>query len=123
MRIAGTVEATQLLAPELRHLAHEELRFAYLDADLHLLRVTCAIGQVAMVDLPLRRIMRDALLLDAEALIMAHNHPGGSITPSAADRAVTRRLSEICRQLDISLIDHLIFAGDAVASFRTLGLL
>jgi DNA repair protein RadC len=123
-RIADTADAVRLLQAELATLPHEELRFVYLDAGLTVLNVAAAAGGWAsQVDLPLRTVIRDALLLDARAMIVAHNHPGGSIMPSAADRAVTRRLAEITRQLGIRLIDHLIFAGEEVASFRALGLL
>jgi DNA repair protein RadC len=123
-RIADTAHAVRLLQPHLRDLPHEELRFVYLDAGLRLLDVAAlSDGAVGRVELPLRTIIRDALLLDARALIVAHNHPGGSAVPSAADKAVTRRLAEVTRQLDIDLVDHLIFAGEEVASFRALGLL
>jgi DNA repair protein RadC len=123
-RIADTAHAVRLLQPHLHGLAHEELRFVYLDADLNLLDVVGASDGVAgKVDLPLRAVIRDALLLDTRAMILAHNHPGGSAVPSAADKAVTRRLADITRELGIQLVDHLIFAGEQVASFRALGLL
>ena len=77
----------------------------------------------SQVELPLRSLIRDALTLDADALIMAHNHPSGHARPSTADKTVTRRVAQIARGLNIRLLDHLIFAGEAVVSFRAMGLL
>lgn len=123
-RIDDTHAAVRLFGPHFAGLEHEQLRVAHLAADHRLLaeRVFAGAGREE-VALPLRPIMREALLLDATGLILAHNHPSGHAEPSAADRSATRRLLEVARPLGIELIDHLIFAGDAVVSFRALGLL
>ena len=123
-RIGDRDSAAALFAPTFAGLAHEALRVAYLDDGLALLRLWEGEGTApASVDVPLRTLIRDALILGAHALIVAHNHPRGDPTPSRADKAVTRRLVEIARPLDIRIVDHLIFAGEQVASFRGLGLL
>ncbi len=57
-----------------------------------------------------REVARRALLHNAAALIVAHNHPGGQLTPSKADRQLTRRLIEALHLLEIRLLDHLILA-------------
>lgn len=123
-RIGDRDSAAALFAPTFAGLAHEALRVAYLDGGLALLRLWKGDeADAASVDVPLRTLIRDALILGAHALIVAHNHPQGDPTPSRADKAVTRRLVEIARPLDIRIVDHLIFAGEQVASFRGLGLL
>jgi DNA repair protein RadC len=123
-RIGDRDSAAALFAPTFTGLAHEALRVAYLDDGLALLLLWEGEGTTpASVDVPLRTLIRDALILGARALIIAHNHPLGDPTPSRADRAVTRRLVEIAHPLDIRVLDHLIFAGKKVASFRGLGLL
>jgi DNA repair protein RadC len=122
--VGDLAAAVRLFGATLAALPHEELRCAYLDPALRPIMVRTvrerAPGTVAV---PLRAIIRDALLLDAAALIMAHNHPSGSAEPSPADKAATRRLAELARPLGIRLIDHLIFAAGGVTSFRALGLL
>lgn len=55
-----------------------------------------------------REIIRRALELNAAALIVAHNHPAGTIEPSEADRALTRRIQGACHAMDITLLDHLV---------------
>jgi DNA repair protein RadC len=129
-RIAWTVRldapgaATALLRPEFAGLRHEELRVLYLDAVCLPIALTAERGHDPQrVDVPLRQVVAEALALDAHGLILAHNHPGGDSSPSAADRAVTRRLAEVVGPLGIRLVDHLVFAGARVASFRQLGLL
>jgi DNA repair protein RadC len=70
-----------------------------------------------------REVMRRALELNASALVLAHNHPAADPTPSAADIEVTRQVVEAARALRIAVHDHIIVAGDGVASFKTLGLM
>ncbi|WP_294392439.1 JAB domain-containing protein [uncultured Sphingomonas sp.] len=105
-------------------LTHERLCLAFLNRHARLLGLRLmSDASASAVDLPLPRIFEEAFRLRASGLIVAHNHPSGDPEPSAADRAATRRLADVARALDFHLIDHLIFAGDRVSSFRALGLL
>ena len=104
-------------------LGYETLHVAHLDDDRTLLKLTALPGTLDRVELPLRPLIAEALALGATALIVAHNHPGGTASPSRADIVATRRLVEVARPLQIELLDHLIFAGKTVVSFRALGLL
>lgn len=70
-----------------------------------------------------REVMRRALELHASALVVAHNHPAQDPTPSSADVEMTRKLIEAARPLGLTLHDHLIVAGQEVASLKTLGLM
>jgi DNA repair protein RadC len=95
-----------------------------LDADGRILGISAsADGDAVSIGLPLREIVRDAIMLGARALILAHNHPSGDPTPSRADKAATRRLVDIVGGLDIRLLDHIVFAGEHCRSFRHMGLL
>lgn len=57
-------------------------------------------------------VARRALLLSARAVVVAHNHPSGDLTPSREDEAVTRRLAAALATVEVRLLDHLIFHGD-----------
>jgi len=70
-----------------------------------------------------RLIVETALRYQASSVILAHNHPGGSLRPSTADIEVTRRICEALNTISISVIDHLIAAGDNYFSFAENGLL
>jgi DNA repair protein RadC len=67
-----------------------------------------------------RDIMQNAFRCKAAKLIVAHNHPGGSPSPSESDWTITQRLFEICRLLDIELLDHVVVARDTAVSLREL---
>ena len=70
-----------------------------------------------------REVARCALRLNAAAVIVAHNHPSGEVTPSSADRAVTTRLNQALALLDIRLLDHVIVGGPESLSLARQGLL
>lgn len=70
-----------------------------------------------------REVMKRALELGAQALIVVHNHPSGDPTPSDADIAMTRELRDAAGHLGLALHDHLIIARGGHVSFRALGLL
>jgi DNA repair protein RadC len=65
-----------------------------------------------------REVFLPAIAHSAASLVLAHNHPSGDPTPSEEDLAITRRLSEAGRLLGIELVDHVVVARDAYASFR-----
>ena len=65
-----------------------------------------------------REVYLPAIALSAASLVLAHNHPSGDPTPSEEDLAITRRLHEAGRLLGIELVDHVVVARDAYASFR-----
>ena len=70
-----------------------------------------------------REIVREALLLNAKSIIIAHNHPSGLLEPSSADKRITRRIIEACDMLDINLLDHILVSKLGVMSFAEKGLL
>jgi DNA repair protein RadC len=70
-----------------------------------------------------REIMRRALELAASACCLVHNHPTGGATPSGADIEMTRRVVEAGRTMGVVIHDHFLVAGDAVVSFKALGLM
>ncbi len=59
-----------------------------------------------------REVFKAAILANAAAMILVHNHPSGDPTPSAEDRAITERLREAGDLLGIRLLDHVVI-GDA----------
>jgi DNA repair protein RadC len=110
-----------VLAPPLQH---ERGHAIFVDARSNWLGDTpCGIGTLSSLSLRMRALLGEALRLDAAGIILAHSHPSGHCRPSGCDVATTRRLVEVARALDITLVDHLIFTTDAVYSMRAGGLL
>ena len=60
-----------------------------------------------------REIATRALLTNAKAVIIAHNHPSGTKSPSRADVNVTKKIKDVLEMLDIELLDHVIITGSS----------
>lgn len=58
-----------------------------------------------------REIIKEALICNAAALIISHNHPSGNLKPSEADLALTAKIKSACELVDIRLLDHLIVSA------------
>ena len=64
-----------------------------------------------------RRIVERILDIGCGAIVIAHNHPSGGTTPSASDRAVTKKLQTALGAIDVDLLDHIIIGGANYYSF------
>lgn len=76
------------------------------------------LGGSGQLSLRMRDLFSKALCLNADGILIAHNHPSGQCRPSRSDIMSTRRLETVATALDIELVDHLIFTKDAVYSMR-----
>jgi DNA repair protein RadC len=68
-----------------------------------------------------REVFRAAILANAAAIILAHNHPSGDPTPSNDDRDLTRRLVEAGNLLGIPVLDHIVIGDGQHVSLRASG--
>ncbi|HEX8584236.1 MAG TPA: JAB domain-containing protein [Allosphingosinicella sp.] len=122
--IHSAKEAAELFKPVFAGAELEHIAVAYLQNDRRLIAVEqFEAGEADGANLPIRSIVEDALRLGANAVVIAHNHPSGDPSPSAADLMASRALAETTRNLGIQLVDHLIFASGEFRSLRKLGLL
>lgn len=80
-------------------------------------------GYSHQVDVPLRKIVLDALDSNAYGLILVHNHPSGDVLPSSADICVTFKIKNILTSLDILFLDHLVVSKDKYYSMNEYGIL
>ena len=72
-----------------------------------------------------REVVKRALVLNAAAVILAHNHPSGNVEPSRADEALTQTLRASLALIDVRVLDHFIVAGNgnSILSMAERGLL
>ncbi|MEY2170716.1 MULTISPECIES: JAB domain-containing protein [unclassified Rhodanobacter] len=70
-----------------------------------------------------REVVKEALAVNACAVIFAHNHPSGVSEPSAADRAITRELQEALRLVGVRVLDHLVVGDGEPVSMAARGLI
>lgn len=68
-----------------------------------------------------REIVKRALELNSNAIIISHNHPSGNPVPSMADEAITNRIKEACNLLEIRLLDHIVVGKEGTVSFAETG--
>jgi DNA repair protein RadC len=80
-------------------------------------------GTVSHTPVYPREVMKRALILNASALIVVHNHPSGDPKPSRDDIETTRELKAAANALELELHDHVVIGHGKHASFRSLGLL
>jgi hypothetical protein len=69
-------------------------------------------GGITGTVVDIRIIMGVALKSMACGIILSHNHPSQNLTPSSADREITRKIKEVCKLMDITLMDHLILSPE-----------
>lgn len=75
-------------------------------------------GTVSQTVVYPREVLKKALACDCSSIILAHNHPGGTLKPSKEDIALTQRLVDIFKPLDIRILDHIIVAGIEFTSLQ-----
>ena len=117
-------DAADILIPLMRDLNHEMFYVLYLNQANRLIRYEdiSSGGQTGTVA-DIRIILKNTLLNNANQLIIAHNHPSGNLTPSSADKELTRKLKEAASFMDIKLLDHLIIAGVSYLSMSDEGII
>ena len=123
-KITSTEQAGEYLRSRLRALPEEHFRVLYLNRRNVLLSdVLIAQGDTMQVHISLRKIVSNALQVNASAIIAAHNHPSGDTEPSESDRLLTKDLIAATRPLNIKVLDHLVVGGEQFYSFADNGLL
>ncbi len=79
-------------------------------------------GSVNAAEVTTRKVMEAAMALNAEKVILAHNHPSGLALPSPEDKATTIHLARVLASVGITLADHVIFTDDDMVSMKDSGI-
>ncbi len=80
-------------------------------------------GTIDSASVHAREVVKQALAVNAAAVIFTHNHPSGVPEPSDADRRLTRRLTDALALVDVRVLDHFVVGGAETVSFAERGLL
>jgi DNA repair protein RadC len=111
------------LKVSLKGLADEEFKMLFLDSRNQLIAVeTFKTGTVNRSVVYPRKVVERALYNHAVGVIIAHNHPAGSLEPSQEDQDITRAIKEALKTVDITLLDHIIIGNNDYYSFRNNGI-
>ena len=121
-QISSSEDVIRIMHPLLKDLKHEECWAIYLTNSNRIIecsRISQGGIQATVVDH--RLIVKRALELLSTRIIIVHNHPSGSATPSPQDRALTDKVRAAAQLFDIELTDHVIVASTGHYSFRASG--
>lgn len=122
--IRSPADTQAFLHAKIRHLGHEMFCCLYLDNRHRVLRFDELFrGTIDGTSVYPREVVKEALGVNAAAVILAHNHPSGVAEPSQADERITRRLKSALELVDIRLLDHLIIGNAETTSLASRGLL
>lgn len=112
----------ELMHSEIGNLPHEEIWMVYMtnaNVVIATRRITSGSAVASIFDV--KAIMKEALLLNAQALAMCHNHPSGTLRPSVDDDRITKKLKEASQLFDMRLLDHLIITSSGYYSYHDSG--
>ncbi len=105
-------------------LEHEVFDVLFLDAQSRVIALKEMFrGSVTQTAVYPREIVKEALMLNAAGVILAHNHPSGSMDPSRADEMLTQVLKSALSLVDVKVLDHLVVTAGGITSFAERGLL
>lgn len=113
---------SRYFSPLIANLGHEECHVMLLDNSLRLIASRCvSVGGLSSASVDVRKVMKDAVLSDASALVLCHNHPSGSLTPSRSDDDLTRRVREAATAVGLRMLDHIIVSTGGYYSYQENG--
>ncbi len=122
--ISSPQDAAAFFMPMLRDLTIEQFYVGFLNNSKVLTgykRISSGGSKATIVEPA--EVMRQAILNNANSILLVHNHPSGALKESSADIRLTKRISSIGLEMGVPVDDHIIIAGDTYISFRNKGLL
>ena len=117
-KITSSASVFELMQPIIGDLTHEEFWVVYLNNSNKVLQTSqLSKGGITGTVVDIRLAFKNALQIGAVAVILAHNHPSGTLKPSQADIKLTNKIKIAGESLDIKVLDHLIVTEKAYFSF------
>lgn len=122
--VATASDAGRYFLPRFMYEREEVLYALFLDARKMVLDCReMSRGHINAVEIPVRRLVEQALELRSSGVILAHNHPSGVVTPSMEDEHTTRVIREALALVEVELVDHVVVAGCEYSSMRECAML
>ena len=113
-QLRSSTDARQLLAQYLNGADREHFVVLLLDRKNKIIGInTVSIGSLTASIVHPREVFKPAILANAAAVVLGHNHPSGVPTPSQEDRALTTRLVKAGKLLGIQVLDHIVIGDDS----------
>lgn len=123
-KITSSTSVYEVMQPIIGDLNHEEFWILYLNNSNKVLqKKRLSQGGITGTLVDVRLTYKTALEIGATAVILAHNHPSGTLKPSQPDINLTKKLKRAGESLDIKVLDHLIVTQKSYFSFADEGIL
>ncbi|MCF8714029.1 DNA repair protein RadC [Joostella atrarenae] len=123
-KIKSSKHVFELMQPKIGELEHEEFWILYVNNSNSVIKtLQLSKGGITGTLVDVRLALKQALELNATAMILAHNHPSGGLKPSNADKEITNKIKNAGAGMDIKLLDHLIVTEKSYFSFADEGIL
>jgi DNA repair protein RadC len=123
-KITGSKQVYELMRPDLYDEPVEQVFLLLLNRTNGLIKKEhVSRGGVTASVVDPKVVFRFALEQGAHSLILIHNHPSGNLQPSDADKRLTQRLQKVGLELEIPLVDHLIYTDQGYFSFADEGIM
>ena len=120
--ISSATKVYHYMHPKMQDLDTEEFWALLLNQNHKLIKpVKIAHGGISEVSVDVRIIIREAVLANATILVVCHNHPSGSLTPSKADDTLTQSIRRACDVMRIHFMDHVIITDGQYYSYHETG--
>lgn len=122
--LCSSIDVYNYIAPLLKDLTNEEFWVIYLDRSNRAIgRERLSAGGMSSTVIDVRILFRKVLERKATALLIAHNHPAGSLYPSEQDKVITGKIYDAGQLMDVVLFDHLIIGAESYYSFVDEGIM
>lgn len=122
--LSNTEDAGRFLLPRFLGRRDETVMVVCLDSKMKALSCRAvASGDVSMAHVSVRKVVEQALSQNATFVVLAHNHVNGLALPSTEDVATTHHMKDALALVGVTLLDHIIVAGDDYVSLRDNGVL
>ena len=122
--LSSPQDVKDYLRLEIGLLEYEVFCVIFLDAQHRVIELRQMFrGTVSQTSVYPREVVKEALALNASAVVLAHNHPSGVAEPSRADEHLTQTLKTALQMVDVRVLDHLVVSANVVVSFAERGLL
>lgn len=124
IKLVSTKSSYEYLKYSIAHFEKEVFKVLFLNTQYELIKEEILFtGTIDKSNIYLREIIKKVIYYNAKAIIISHNHPSGSISPSKSDIDITDNIKNILSKIDVLLLDHIIVSYKGYYSFVEGGLL
>lgn len=118
-KMTSAADIAHYFSNRIANLSHEECHIMLLDTNLKFMGSRLiSKGGLSSASVDVREVLREVILARATAIVLCHNHPSGSLSPSRSDDDLTTRVGNAASALGIRMLDHIIVSTDGYYSYQ-----